>query len=232
MSRPPCKTLEEVKEYVGRQYWEDGLNSGCSGYQNETINWWWFLRWHQCFNQVVPLRDRSFLDLGCALGSMVSVALAAGGCDAHGVDLSEYAIEKGHKLFEQITNRTHAGSIHDLSRFPDKRFDVIYSMQVFEHLPEELTSAMVNEITRVARDGALLWAGLVLGMGRSEDDKDLSHINIHPKEWWDAKFLAHGWIVDDETDRQLRQSTCGPDNPGFSYFKEYGWHTICYRKNT
>jgi SAM-dependent methyltransferase len=225
-----CETLEEVKAYLSKDYWESGKTKKCSGYENEIIDWWWYLRWFQCFNKVIPLRDKSILDLGCALGSFVAVALAAGGADAHGIDLSGYAIEKGCQLFPSIDSRTHEGSIHDLSRFEDKRFDVLYSNQVFEHLPKQHTDEMIKEITRVARPGALLWAGLVLGNKRNDTDPDLTHINIHLREWWDRKFIANGWLIDYLTDQELRKTTAGPDKPGYSFFKKYDWHSICYRR--
>jgi len=223
-------SLKDVREYVGEKYWEKGLSEKCSGYENASIDWWWNLRWLQCWNQIFPSRDKVVLDLGCGLGGFVAALLTAAGADAHGIDISEYAINKGHQLYEPITQRTSVGSIHDLSMFPDNRVDYIYSMQVFEHLPEDLTDTMIAEMSRVLKLGGQVWAALVLGNGRSADDNDLSHINIHPREWWDEKCVAQGLVPDQDADRRLRNTTAGPDNPGYSYFKDFGWHSICYRK--
>lgn len=227
----PIKTIEDVKKYVDKGYWESGVTEGRSGYEKFEVNWWWNLRWWQCWDQVFPSRDKCIIDLGCAMGGFVAALLTAGGADAHGIDLSEYAVKKGIESYEPLTERLHVGSIHDLTKFRTNQFDYIYSNQVFEHLPEHLTDLLVQEIARVLKPGGFIWAGLVLGVGgKSPDDPDDSHINIHPRQWWDRKFLSNGFIKADEADRALRRATCGPDNPGYSYFKEYDWHSICYRK--
>lgn len=225
------KTLEDVKKYVDKDYWENGKSKNCSGYENSTIEWWWNLRLFQCWNQAFPTRHKYILDMGCALGSFVAVLTAAGGAQAYGIDLSEYAIQKGQKLFNGLRGRTSAGSIHDLSGFANNTFHYIYSNQVFEHLPEDLTINMIKEINRVLKPGGIIWAGLVLGdNGRGSEDPDLSHINIHSREWWDERFLANGFIKDEESRKKFSKTTAGPENPGYSFFKEYDWHNICYRK--
>ena len=118
------KTLEEVKEYINKDYWTSGKTKNISNYENrESFDWWWNLRLFQCWNQVFPVRGKCILDLGCALGEFVSANLMAGGANAFGIDLSEYAIKQGHKVCPQLRSRTQVGSIHDLSMFKNNQFD-------------------------------------------------------------------------------------------------------------
>ena len=92
---------------------------------------------------------------------------------------------------------------------------------------------MARETFRIAKPGALLWCGLVLDVcsdfqpqGFNPADQDQTHINLRPRKWWDDKFVAAGWELAYEADDKFRKVTIN----GYSHFKEYGWHSICYRK--
>ncbi len=70
------------------------------------------------------------LDVGCAMGFFVEIALEAG-YDAYGFDPSSYAVENAVKLNGHT--RIRLGSIASVS-YPPKAFDVITLFDVFEHL--------------------------------------------------------------------------------------------------
>lgn len=188
--------LESIRDYLQEDYWESGHDKKVSGYQNSYINWWWVNRWMQCFTSVFTVRDKKVLDLGCGYGSMVA-GLVTWGADAYGIDISDYAIEKGKKEADYLRNRIFQGSIHDLSRFEDNSFDLIYSNQVFEHLPEAYVEQLISEMMRVCRPGAKLWLAFVISEEengtRGEDDPDMTHINIHSMDWWRRRFFAAGF---------------------------------------
>ncbi|MFH1759995.1 MAG: class I SAM-dependent methyltransferase, partial [bacterium] len=127
------KTLEEVRKYIDKEYWEAGTKSGYK--DTDVCNWWWVNRWLQCFTQVIGVSDKRVLDLGCAMGGFVA-GLLTWGADACGIDISDYAIRKGKEKLSYLNDRIFQGSCHDLSGWPSEFFDVIYSNQVFEHIPE------------------------------------------------------------------------------------------------
>jgi len=223
--------LAEVRKYVQKEYWESGKSKGISGYEAEYHNWWWINRWMQCFNSVFPVRDKIILDLGCGYGSMVA-GFQTWGADAYGIDLSDYGIEKGKQLADYLEHRLFQGSIHDLSNWGDNTFDILYSNQVFEHLPEELTAKLCSEIARIMKPDGVAWFAFVVSAEengvRGPDDPDETHINIHNWDWWNRHFSANNLVENISLRDQLKNVTTGYDH--FSYFKEYGWESIVLEK--
>ncbi len=223
--------LESIRDYLQEDYWESGHDKKVSGYQNSHINWWWVNRWMQCFTSVFTVRDKKVLDLGCGYGSMVA-GLVTWGADAYGIDLSDYAIEKGKKEADYLENRIFQGSIHDLSRFEDNSFDLIYSNQVFEHLPEDYVEQLIREMMRVCRPGAKLWLAFVISEEengvRGENDPDMTHINIHSMDWWRRRFFAAGFIEKIQINRAIAKSKTGYDH--YSFFDYYKWDSIVLEK--
>lgn len=70
------------------------------------------------------------LDVGCALGFFVELALSKG-YDAYGFDPSDYAVGEAKKLVD--ADRIKEGTISSVSYKP-KSFDIITMFDVFEHL--------------------------------------------------------------------------------------------------
>ena len=230
------QTIEEVKKYIDREYWEEGDKSG---YKDSFLDISWNCRWAQCFNQVIPIFGKKILDLGCGIGGFVS-ACNLWGADAYGVDLSNYAVSKHKSECERLhlpADRVFEGSCHDLSRWEPETFDIIYSNQVFEHIPKQYIDGMVAEIHRVTKHGAILWFGLQMPEKEGIVDPkciDETHITLMPREWWDEKFLSQGvektdgFDKADDIDQALRETKTGQDN--YSFFKEYDWRSLAYRK--
>lgn len=223
--------LEKVRNYVQEDYWENGVEKGCSGYQSTLINWWWVNRWMQCFTQVFPVVDQRILDLGCGYGSMVAGFQTWGG-DAYGIDISDYAIKSGVQQAPYLEHRIFQGSIHDLSRFETESFDIIYSNQVFEHLPEQYVESMISEMWRVTKPGGQLFLSFVTSVEengvRGADDNDETHINIHNMDWWRKRFFQKDFYENIERNERIRSTVTGYDH--LSYFKEHGWDSIVLGK--
>ena len=230
----PEKTMtdiEEIRKYVQAKYWKTGK---ISGYKNFHIDWWWNERLVEAIGQGYDLKNKRILDLGCAYGQVVAAMIKAGH-DAYGIDLSDFGIAEGHKEYPLLESRTIQGSIHELNRYPSEHFHFLFSNQVFEHVPGELCDQLAAETFRVAKPGADLWAGIVLDIsseyqpqGFDPKDPDATHINIRPRAWWDEKFIKAGWVVNDKFDKTFREHKLPED--GYSFFKDYDWHSICYKK--
>jgi len=97
-------------------------------------------------------RDRqgACLDIGCAVGFYVE-RLAGDGWDAHGVDISDYAIARGRA--RGLTTLQVASA--DVLPFADARFDFVTAIDVIEHLDPDTAAHCVAEVHRVLRPGGV-----------------------------------------------------------------------------
>lgn len=89
-------------------------------------------------------------DVGCALGSMLQEAKAAG-WDSMGVETSEFAARYAE---EHTGCPVYAGTLQEAA-FPSESFDVVTLMDVIEHVPEP--SELMGEIYRVLRPGGVVF---------------------------------------------------------------------------
>jgi len=90
------------------------------------------------------------LDVGCAMGSMLQEAKAAG-WNPVGVETSEFA---ARYAAENTSCRVHAGTL-EKAAFQSGSFDVVTLMDVIEHVPDPL--GLAREIHRILRPGGVLF---------------------------------------------------------------------------
>ena len=127
---------------------------------------------------------RSAVDIGCGVGTWLSVLSQRGiseiqGVDGHWVDTANLAIPP------------ESFSHHDLQRDLDlgRRFDLAISLEVAEHLPAERASGFVSWLTGLA-DIVLFSAATPRQGGRN-------HFNEQWQEYWAALFARHGYVTVD-----------------------------------
>lgn len=128
---------------------------------------------------------RTVLDAGCAWGFLVE-QLRALEVDAYGVDISEYAIQQAH---ESIRPFVWVGSITD--PLP-RRFDLIVSIEVLEHMPKADAELAVVNLCRHTDD--------VLFSSTPFDYKEATHFNVQPPEYWAELFARQGFFRDVDFD--------------------------------
>jgi SAM-dependent methyltransferase len=94
------------------------------------------------------------LDFGCGCGRVTRNWLGLPGTDVFGTDMNEQAIEwcRRNLPFASFEPNGLAPPLV----FETARFDLVYALSVFTHLPEELQLLWVRELERVLRPGALL----------------------------------------------------------------------------
>jgi len=134
---------------------------------------------------VRSLRPTSVLDAGCAMGFLVE-ALHARGVDAWGVDVSEYAISQVH---ESVRERC---SVASLAQPLDRRYDLIVSIEVLEHIPPAEIDAVIANLCG-ATDRLLLSTS-------PEDFGEATHLNVQAPEAWSAALAREGFLRDLELD--------------------------------
>lgn len=88
----------------------------------------------------------SVLDLGCGRGEMVARLAQREETSVYGLDFSSAAVEATRaKLSPELSSQIIHGSATDESVFPAETFDVIFLMDVVEHLPPQaLLDTLVN----------------------------------------------------------------------------------------
>lgn len=131
------------------------------------------------------IQPGSVLDAGCAMGLLVE-ALRLRGVDAWGVDISEYAISQ---VVSEIREYCWTGSITD--PLP-RRFDLIISIEVLEHLPKEESERAVTNLCQYSDD--------ILFSSTPNDYKEVSHFNVQPPEYWAELFAREGFFRDVDFD--------------------------------
>ena len=92
------------------------------------------------------LKPKTAIVLGCARGYGVRI-LRDAGVDAIGVDISEYAIEN---CDEKIKDYVYCGDICDLSMFKDKSFDILFAVDVLEHIKVPDLYKAIDECVRLS----------------------------------------------------------------------------------
>jgi len=125
---------------------------------------------------------RTVLDFGCGNGYAVK-RMRDAGQEWFGLEYSETAFQKylhGPPFFVGTTDQ-----------FADGQFDMVYSTEVLEHIPEELTDEVIAGICRVAAKYLFLTISL-----RPSSHDNRYHCTLRPRAWWEAKFAANGFVVD------------------------------------
>lgn len=125
---------------------------------------------------------KTVLDFGCGNGYAVR-RMRARGADWHGVEFSETAYQKylAEPWFYQ----------GDTTQFADRQFDMAYSTEVFEHVPEDLVESTVADLCRVTAKYLFLTISL-----RPSSDDNRYHCTLKSRGWWEAHFTACNFLVD------------------------------------
>lgn len=127
----------------------------------------------------------SVLDVGCARGTWLSVWRENDITDVRGAD-GDY-VER-----ETLVIPAERFSARDLSQSFDfsRRFDLVQSLEVAEHILASSADTFVDNLVRHA-SGLILFSAAPPGQGGE------FHVNEQPYEYWRDKFASHGYIACD-----------------------------------
>lgn len=136
------------------------------------------------------LKPRNALDIGCAKGFQVK-SLLYYGIDAHGCDISDWAIAHCE---HEAEGRLRQVDIRDGLPYDDALFDLITCMQVLEHVEEEFLELAVSEMHRVTRR----WLFIEVPFGNYPVG-DPTHVSYFPITFWLKLFKKCGfWFAMDK----------------------------------
>jgi len=182
------------REEFDREYFEQGPMTGKSLYTN--YRWLPELTLPLCHHLVtycgIMSEDR-ILDFGCAKGYVVH-GLRLLGYDAHGVDVSEYAISQSPKEVN--------GYVTKIEPFEEISidFDWVICKDILEHLPYD---SIDNQLQLLADCTKNLIVMVPLGDGHKyyidAYEQDVTHIIREDLKWWEERFFRNGFNVDEMT---------------------------------
>jgi SAM-dependent methyltransferase len=143
--------------------------------------------WVNLSDMIQYFRPKRVFEFGSGLGNILQEC-GKRGIDAVGSETSRYAIQN-NLCKEKLVK---IGEIPK-SRLPfrDCSFDLVFSSEVMEHVKEEHTEAIINELNRICSGYALLTINTF-------DYKQPGHQNMHSRNWWLARFEKCGFERDDK----------------------------------
>ncbi len=106
------------------------------------------------------LKGKRVLDVGCGRGILACDA-AKRGAHVVGIDISEAAVELAHELLSEMDPGDAARveiRLHDAKSlpFPPDTFDVVFMIDIWEHLHHHEIEKVLREVKRVLRSGGRL----------------------------------------------------------------------------
>jgi cyclopropane fatty-acyl-phospholipid synthase-like methyltransferase len=184
------KTIEQST--YDKAYFEYGVQSGKSGYQNYSWMPELTIRMaHYLCKDLHIDRTAKVLDYGCAKGYLVK-ALRLLDINAYGVDISEYAIRKSDSDIEEFL--TLIADTDDQAIY--KNYSHVIAKDVFEHMNESQIRCVLENW---AAQGSKVFFAVPIA---SVDDgnfvipqmhNDITHITIKSKEWWEDLVIQSGY---------------------------------------
>jgi 2-polyprenyl-3-methyl-5-hydroxy-6-metoxy-1,4-benzoquinol methylase len=126
-------------------------------------------------------RPTSVLDIGCGVGGYVALCARLGVRDLLGVD--------GFEPSRDLLCTADQYRQHDLRQRLDlsRRFDLVVSAEVAEHLEEQHEETFLQNVTRHARR-------LILFSAARPGQRGHGHVNLKPAEHWLEIFRSQGWV--------------------------------------
>lgn len=174
------QTKDKNLNRFDRDYYEDGVRKGISGYED--------YRWMptRSLPEALEIKKKfvfdSVVDYGCAKGFLVA-ALRILGCNAHGEDISEYALENCHPRAKGHIRKPN-----------DQRYDLLICKDVLEHIDEKDIPKMLKFL--LSKSDQFFF---VIPLGDNERfrireyEVDITHVTKKDEEWWIELFNRTGY---------------------------------------
>lgn len=126
------------------------------------------------------IQPRSVIDVGCGQGTWLSILTQLGIQDILGLD-GDYIDRNSLKIPENHFSSQDLNHPFQLNR----SFDLVISLEVAEHLPEENSSSFVESLTRLGK--VILFSAAIPLQG------GIGHINEQWQDYWAEKFEQLGY---------------------------------------
>lgn len=112
-----------------------------------------YVRYGWITDEIAQFKPKSFIDLGCYVGSLVLYA-AFKGIKSTGVDLTRGSIDIAKQ--RALSNGINADFIqHDVTTFKDGTYDMVVSFEVFEHVLDP--QAYIHHLASLTNPGGWVY---------------------------------------------------------------------------
>lgn len=135
-------------------------------------------------------RPTSAVDLGCGVGTWLSVLRARGVTEIYGLEADEVPIEL-LKIPPECFERADLRRPVELSR----TFDLALSLEVAEHLPASAAAPFVASLVKLAP--------VVLFSAAIPDQGGIHHVNEQWPQYWCGLFAGQGYVMIDGIRRRI-----------------------------
>ncbi len=101
-----------------------------------------------------PDPNASILDIGCGEGSLLAFLRERGYANLAGFDISPENVAICHQIGLHFVEQADALRLGE--RYPDERFDVIFALDLLEHLPKGRAASFLADARRCLHPGGFL----------------------------------------------------------------------------
>jgi len=180
-------------EWYDQDYFENGLKSNWGQGYSWTIFSSLFKETAEFMTEFFAEAE-SFLDIGCAKGFLVR-ALRETGRESFGFDHSRWAIDRADESAKPFLR---LAGVDEVSF--DRQFDVLLAFSILESLTEEQVHRFLSRARGWTRQAIFATITTLTEPAECSSmnscDRDLSHITMRSREWWQEAFLHAGWRQD------------------------------------
>lgn len=170
-------------EIEWKEKWEEIYDKELLGYKKRIIDKAYPLSEHGLFvKYLYPTKKLStnniILEIGCGQGNLMH-NLYDKVKEIHGTDISQSAINRAKYFFRFEKNVFLYAETDLIKLFPSLKFDLIYSITVFQHLPKYQTLKYFNEVYNLLKDDGVFFFNVMSDYNRCNFDATIEDLNIN-----------------------------------------------------
>ncbi|MFI5349681.1 MAG: class I SAM-dependent methyltransferase [Elusimicrobiota bacterium] len=188
----PKAEAAKIAKRFGPDYWDGDRKVGYGGYKYDGR--WLPVAQAMAKHYGLKAGDR-VLDVGCGKGFLLyEFTRAVPGLEVAGIDISSYAIEHAHEPVKPFLRVANANALP----FPDKSFDLVFSITTLHNLKCYDLEKALKEIERVGRGSK----HVVVESYRTEEEKvnllywQLTCESFYGPDEWEWWFKRSGYTGD------------------------------------